>query len=299
MFYLLLLLLYPLALLPLSCLYLLSDLLYILLFKVAGYRRQVTYDNLRHAFPEKNEEELHQIMVRFYHHFFDQVVELIKLLAISEKKLAKRVTGNWDVFKDLNDEGINTYALLGHTFNWEWANVACQYNSQQQFAGVYMPVKSKAVNKLMSRIRTRGGGWLISMKAKKAFTKLANVRYIVGLIADQNPEDIKKALWLPFMNREAPFFKGPEQLAKRNGAAVVFAGIRRVKRGYYEIRLELITKNAAGLTENEILQKYVAFMERQLREQPDNWMWTHKRWKHKKEAAPAKVLSPSALPSES
>lgn len=280
----LLILLYPIALLPMGVLYILSDILYLLMYVIAGYRRKVTYDNLRHAFPDKSDAEIKSIMRQFYRSFFDQWVELLKLLTISREELNRRMKGNWEVFAQLDAEGRNTYALLGHTFNWEWANVACQYNSPQQFAGVYMPVKSEAVNQLMSRIRTRGGGWLISMKAKKAFQRLEGVRYIVGLIADQNPSNLKAAAWYPFMNREAPFFKGPELLAKRASAAVVFAGIKKVKRGHYEVNLQLLTKDASQLPDGEVMTKYVAFMERQLREQPENWMWTHRRWKHKKQA---------------
>ena len=277
-------LLYPIAMLPLGVLYILSDILYLLMYKVGGYRSKVTYDNLKHAFPNKSDAEIKSIMRQFYRNFFDQWVELLKLLTISRQELDRRMKGNWEVFAQLDAEGRNTYALLGHTFNWEWANVACQYNSRQQFAGVYMPVKSEGVNNLMSRIRTRGGGWLISMKAKKAFQRLEGVRYIVGLIADQNPSNLKAAAWYSFMNREAPFFKGPELLAKRASAAVVFAGIKKVKRGHYEVNLQLLTKDASQLPDGEVMTKYVAFMERQLREQPENWMWTHRRWKHKKQA---------------
>jgi len=284
MYYLLLILLYPLSLLPLGFLYVLSDLLYLFVYKIGGYRKKVTLENLRHAFPQKSEAEIRDIMHRFYRSFFDQIAELLKLLSISEKELSKRVTGNWEVFKELSDEERNTYALLGHTFNWEWVNVACQYHTEQQFAGVYMPVKSEAMNRLMTKMRTGGGGWLISMKAKKGFQRLNGVKYIVGLIADQNPSNLNGALWLPFMNREAPFFTGPEMLAKRAKAAVVFAGIRYVKRGHYEVNLQLITKDATILPSQEIIKKYVAFMEQQLHEQPANWLWTHKRWKHQKEA---------------
>jgi len=283
MYYLILILLYPLSLLPLGCLYVISDLLYVFVYKIGDYRKKITLDNLRHAFPEKSERELIGIMHRFYRNFFDQVVELIKLLSISEKELSRRVKGNWEVFKELSDEQRNTYALLGHTFNWEWVNVACQYHTEQQFAGVYMPVNSNAMNRLMTRMRTRGGGWLISMKAKKGFQRLNGVKYIVGLIADQNPSNLNGALWLPFMNREAPFFTGPEMLAKRAKAAVVFAGIKYVKRGYYEVNLQLVSKDASTLPSQELIKKYVTFMELQLEEQPENWLWTHKRWKYKKD----------------
>lgn len=281
MYYLLIAILYPLSLLPLGILYLLSDVAYFLLYYVTGYRKDVVRDNLVHAFPEKSPAETEQIMRRFYRSFCDQWIETVKLLSVSERELNRRVKGNWEVFRALDAEERNTYALLGHTFNWEWANVACQYNSPQQFAGVYLPVTNKAFDRLMLRIRSRSGSWLISMKAKKsAFQRLNTVRYIVGLMADQNPAVTEVAAWVPFMHREAPFFRGAEAMARRAGAAVVFAGIKKIKRGYYEIQLHRFCADASQLKQGEILQAYVRFIEQQLREQPENWLWSHRRWKH-------------------
>ncbi len=280
MYYLLLIFLYPLALLPLRVLYVLSDIIYVLLYRVAGYRKQVVLSNLRHAFPEKDDQEIRRIMRLFYHNFCDQWMETLKLLTISPKELNKRITGNWEVFHELDRENRNTYILLGHTFNWEWGNVALQYNNSQQFAGVYQPVANKGFDRLMFRLRSRGGGWMISMKAKKGFQRLEGVRYLVGLIADQNPSNIKGSIWLPFMHRQAPFFKGPEQLATRAKAAVTFVGIKKLKRGYYNITISLFTKDASQLASGVVMKAYVAFMEQQLREQPENWLWSHKRWKH-------------------
>lgn len=279
MYYVLLILLYPLALLPLGVLYILSDVAYVLMYYVVGYRKKVVLSNLQHAFPEKSAAEINDIMQGCYRNFCDQWIETLKLLTITPQQLNKRITANWEVFHQLNEEGLNTYALLGHTYNWEWANVACQYNNRQQFAGVYMPVKNKGFDRLMLRLRSRGGGWLISMKAKKGFQRLNGVRYIVGLIADQNPSNLQTAQWLPFMHRMAPFFKGPDQLARRARAAVVFVGIQKLRRGHYHIDLQLVSKDASQMGEG-IMPAYAAFMERQLRAQPENWMWTHKRWKH-------------------
>lgn len=280
MYYLLLFILYPLSLLPLRFLYVLSDGMYLLLYYIIGYRKQLVMDNLHNAFPLKTEQEIQIICKKFYRNFCDQWTETLKLLSISEQELNRRIRGNWEVFHQLHGEDRNTYALLGHTFNWEWANVACQYNCQQQFAGVYMPQKSKSADMLLNKIRSRSGAWLISMKAKRGFEKLHNVQYIVGLIADQNPPVVKAATWYQFMNREAPFFNGPEVLAKRANAAVVFAGIKKIKRGHYEVRLERFTHDAAILPKGEMMQAYVHFMEEQIKAQPENWMWTHNRWKH-------------------
>jgi KDO2-lipid IV(A) lauroyltransferase len=283
MYYLLLAVFYPLSLLPFRLLYRISDFIFILLYTVFRYRKSIVTDNLHHAFPEKSEAEISQITRRFYRSFCDQWIETIKLLSISEKELNKRFTGNWEVLRQLYREGRNAYVLLGHTFNWEWANIACPYNSPQRFVCVYLPPEHQAFDRLMRRIRGRSGALLVSMKAKKnLLTPIKDKPFIMGLVADQNPSLIKTAAWLPFMHREAPFFRGTEQLARRAGGAVVFLGIRKIKRGYYEIQLTRFCNNAKEQKQDAILKAYVAFMEAQLRSQPENWLWSHRRWKHNK-----------------
>jgi Kdo2-lipid IVA lauroyltransferase/acyltransferase len=284
MYYLLLIILYPLSLLPMRVLYILSDAVFVIIYHIIGYRRWLVMENLYHAFPEKPEAELQQISKQFYHSFCDQWIETLKLLTMSPTQLNKRIKANWDVFTELHKEGRNTYNLLGHTFNWEWFNIACQINAPQQFFAVYLPQSNKAFDRLMQRVRQRSGGLLISMMSKKSgFQQLKNTQFIVGLVSDQNPPNLKSAAWLPFMHREAPFFKGPERLATKDKAAVVFTGIRKIKRGYYEVFLQKITDDASTMQPGEIMQEYVRFMEQQLHHQPENWMWTHRRWKYHKE----------------
>ncbi len=281
-YYLLLVFLYPLSLLPLRILYIFSDVAFLFLYYFPGYRKALIFRNMKHAFPEKSVAEIRVIMRGFYRSFADQWMETLKLLSISRKELTRRVSGNWEIFRELNEKEKNSYALLGHTFNWEWANLACQYQSQQQFAGVYLPLTNKPFDRIMRKIRTRGGGWLISMKALRAgLLQVKNVRHIIGMIADQNPSVTEVAMWLPFMNRKAPFFRGPEQMAVRAKGAVVFAGIRKVKRGYYHVALRILTEDASQMAPGEITRQYVAFMERQIILQPENWLWSHNRWKYK------------------
>jgi len=281
MYYLLIILLYPLSLLPLWVLYRVSDFAFFILYHITAYRKKIVLDNLKYAFPEKSAEELYTIRKKNYRNFCDQWIETLKLLSISEKKLNKRIQANWNVFHELYAEDKNTYALLGHTFNWEWANVSCAWNVPQAFAGVYLPLSSKPFDRLILHLRSRSGAILISMKAlKRGLLQLKNQQYILAQIADQNPSVTEVAVWLPFMNREAPFFKGTEQMARRAKAAVVFAGIQKVKRGHYKINLQRICDDASLEPEGSILRLYVAFMETQLRTQPENWMWTHRRWKY-------------------
>lgn len=283
MYYLLLLILYPLSLLPLFMLYGLSDGVFVLLYYVIGYRRKIVADNIAHAFPEKTTAERQKIARRFYRSFCDQWIETLKLLSMSRRALERRMTSNWEIFRELDAEGKNAYVLLGHTFNWEWGNVASQYQAQQQFAGIYLPLENKAFDRLMRYIRTRSGSELISMKNIKGdLPRVQRVRHIIGMIADQNPSVVEVAAWLPFMHREAPFFRGPEQMARRAKGAVVFAGIRKLRRGHYRLSLEKYCDDASQTAAGEITQAYVAFMERQLRAQPENWLWSHRRWKHRR-----------------
>lgn len=280
MYYLLLLFLYPLSLLPLGILYLLSDLVFFLLFIVSGYRKKIVWNNLVQAFPEKTDAELKAIQWRFYRSFCDQWVETLKLLSISLKALDKRVKGNWSVFEQACADNHRVYALLGHQFNWEWGNVVTQLNFNARFAGIFLPQNSKAFDRLMLHIRRRSGAMLIPAKDMRPyFVQLKHQDHMIGFMADQTPGSMKIADWHSFMNRPAPFFNGPEKQARRAGAAIVFVSLRKIKRGYYALVAQKFCDNAAGMPEGSITREYVSFLEKELRAQPENWMWTHRRWK--------------------
>lgn len=283
MYYLLLILLYPLAALPLRVLYILSDVLYFFLFIVFRYRKDIVLDNLRHAFPDKTENEINRICRRFYKSFCDQWVEMLKLLTISENELNKRFSGNWEVLEQLRVEGKNAYVFLGHTFNWEWANVASQFNIKQQMAGVYLPLENSAFDRFVLKLRKRANGMMVSMKAKKeAFVELNKVQHVLGLIADQNPSNLNNVLWVPFLNREAPFFVGSAYMAKKNKAAIVLSSIVKTKRGEYQLVMERLCDDASEMEAEDIVKAYVTHLEKQIKAQPENWMWTHRRWKHQR-----------------
>jgi KDO2-lipid IV(A) lauroyltransferase len=286
MYYLLLAVFYPLSLLPLWMLYRLSDLAYMVIFHALGYRKEVVRSNLSHAFPSKSTAEIEAVMRRFYRSFCDQWIETVKLLTMSRAALSRRMQGNWDVLQQLGGEGKNTYLLTGHTFNWEWANAAVAIHTPQTYACVYLPPTNAAFDRLMLRLRTRLGADMISMKGlMSGFKRLQREQHILGLAADQNPAVVEVADWIPFMHRDAPFFRGPEQMPRRAKAAVVLIGIRKLRRGYYQATLEKLTGDASQLAPGSVLKGYVQFLERQLEAQPENWLWSHRRWKHKRPAA--------------
>ncbi len=269
--------------LPLWVLYGLSTAVRIILFGIIGYRKQVVLENLERSFPEKSEAEIRNIQRAFEAAFCDQWVETIKLLTISQKTLDRRMEGNWELLHQLGEEGRDVYILLGHQFNWEWGFVATQWNTSQTMAGFYLPVSNQSFDRLMQKIRSRGGGLLVSLKNLRAgLAALQGKRFVAGLIADQNPSQPENALWLSFMHREAPFFRGPEALARKADAAVVFAEVIRKRRGYYRLNLTLHTRHDAQTAPEEITRSYVAHLEDCLRRQPSNYLWSHRRWKFKR-----------------
>ncbi len=277
-----------LSLLPFWMLYGLSSVVRVVLFGMMGYRKGVVLENLQSAFPEKDAAEIRKIQRAFEAAFCDQWVETIKLLTISRKTLNRRMTGNWELLRKLGEEGRDVYVLLGHQFNWEWAFVATQWNISQTMAGFYLPVSNKSFDRLMQRIRSRGGGLLVSLKNLRAgLTALQGKRFVAGLIADQNPSQPESALWLSFMHREAPFFRGPEALARKANAAVVFAEVVRQRRGRYQVLLTLQTRHAAETAPEEIIRRYVQHLEGCLHRQPHNYLWSHRRWKLKRPTPPS------------
>lgn len=283
MYYLLLALLYPVSLLPLWMLYGVSNFAFRIIHDVMGYRKEVVRDNMRHAFPEKSPAEIEVIMRRFYKGFCDQWIETLKLLSMSRRQLERRTSCNWEELQKLHDEGLNGYILTAHRFNWEWANAAIAMHAPQHYACVYLPLSSKGFDRLMRRIRTRTGARMISMKALKGgFKELQNGPYLLSLAADQNPAVVETAEWIPFMHREAPFFRGPDQMPRRARAAVLIGGIERVKRGHYRFTLTRIAADASKLEAGVILRAYVRNIEEQLEAQPDNYLWSHRRWKHRR-----------------
>lgn len=274
---------YLFSLLPLRILYGISTVTFWIIYYLIGYRRGVVREQLQTAFPEKSSEEIRELETRFYRNFTDQWVETLKLASLSPQGLKDRLPGNWEVLEELRLTGRNICIFLGHQFNWEWANLATQWHSRLDFAGVYLPLESRLFDRIMRKIRQRGGGYMISMKASRAgFAWLKERKHILGLIADQNPSRVDQSFWIPFLGRPAPFFRGSETLGRRPGTQPVFMEIIREARGRYRVHMEILDIPAGGWGEPGTLMKvYAGCLEQSIRRQPENWMWTHRRWKHK------------------
>ena len=275
------------ALLPMSILYILSDILYVLIYKIAGYRLKVVRLNMKNSFPEKSEKELKQLEKEFYHHFSDYIVETIKLAHISLKEVQKRAfLRNPEVVDKLIDEGHTCFILLmGHYGNWEWFSSTSSRFRDSRIYQIYRPLVNKAFDRLFIMLRTQFGAYgikkndtirdIIKLKQNKTHS-------VVIFLADQTPSRVNLHYWTNFLNQETAMLTGPERIAHKLDLPVIFLDTQKVKRGYYTVDMEIITKTPKETAEFWITEQYTRKMEKCILRNPAYWLWTHKRWKHKR-----------------
>jgi len=262
-------------------LYIISDFIYIIVYHLLGYRKDVVMDNLEKAFPVKTNEERIKIAKQFYHNLLDSFIETIKLLSVSNKFLGKRVTANWEALEPIYKTGKSCQMHLGHTFNWEVGQHVLTEHTKYQILVVYMPISNKIFEKLMYTLRTRNGNIFISAtNMRTEMPTFANTQYLLGLVADQSPGSMHNAYWTNFLGRPTPFVSGPERGARAGALPVFFTSIVKPKRGYYKASIELACEDASVLKEGELTIAYAHYMENAIRKNPEMWLWSHRRWKH-------------------
>lgn len=275
------------ALLPMRILYILSDILYFLIYYVIGYRIKVVRKNLSDSFPEKTDIELRRLERRFYHHFADYIVETIKLAHISLSELQQRgFIVNPEVLNDLLDKGHSCCMLLmGHYGNWEWLSGSTTRLKDCRMYQIYRPLNNQAIDKLFIYLRTKFGSFGI----KKNDTlrdiialKREGIRSLVIFLADQTPSPSNLHYWTTWLNQDTPMLTGPERIARKLSIPVIYLDVRQLRRGYYDATLQIISENPKDTPEFWITEQYARMMERSILRDPAYYLWTHKRWKHKK-----------------
>lgn len=276
------------ALLPMRCLYVLSDLLFYPLYYVVRYRRELVFQNLSRSFPEKSKNEIILLEHQFYHHFCDYIVETIKLMHISDKEIKKRMKFiNPGLLQQYLDQGKPCLAMLGHYGNWEWIpSISLWFSGQVEFSQIYRPLKDKWFDHFLLQLRSR----FHSVGIPKQDTLRAIIRYksdgqlfVTGFMADQTPSPANIHHWITFLNQDTPVLTGVEKIARKIDCVVIYLDVSKVKRGYYEVEFRLISDAPRQTEEFEITDKYMAAMEATILRTPQYWLWTHKRWKHKRE----------------
>lgn len=278
------------ALLPFRALYILSDILYVVVYKIAGYRLKVVRDNLKGCFPEKTEKERRVIEREFYHHFCDYFVETIKLLHISDEEMRRRMQfENVGLVKELMKDGNSALMFLGHYCNWEWVpSINLDFKDEENtFLGeIYKPLRNKAMDNIFLKIRGRFGSLAIPKnETLRVIVKLRREKKqtLIGFMADQTPSIMNIHYWTNFLNQDTPVFTGVERIARQTGFPVVYLDMEKIKRGYYKAVVRLISEHPKDEPEFKITETYIRAMEKTILRNPAYWLWTHKRWKRTRE----------------
>ena len=272
---------YGFSLLPLWVMYVLSDFFSFVVYHLVGYRRKVVLENLAIAFPGKSLGERKIIARRFYRNFCDTLLESIKMISASDKLIGRMFQVDPKVFQvfEGTDQQIQIHAM--HNFNWEVVNLGISRQMKLPFLAVYQPITNPFFEQLFRKVRTRYGTILLPANDfKNNFVSHQDRQYILALVADQNPGLPSKAWWARFFGKPAPFVTGPEKAARMRNTRVVFAHFYRLKRGVYTFTAQQITDDPASMESGELTLKYINYIEDRIREQPDNYLWSHRRWKH-------------------
>jgi Kdo2-lipid IVA lauroyltransferase/acyltransferase len=271
--------------LPFGVLYGLSDFFYIIVFYILGYRKKVVFANLHRAFPEKPEKEIKQIARKFYRNFTDIFLETLKIQNMSEKEMDKRVVfKNNALMEKYHKEGRSAFVAIGHCGNWEWFGINMARVTTFFPYAVVKQLSNPYFDQYMSMLRTSFGyNNLINFKQTyRALLKLEHQQNLIIIAADQTPTQREISFWTEFFHQQTGFFLGLEKISKALNYVVFFADFVRVKRGHYEVEFELITDDPKSTDEFQITEEYVKRLEDAIRKRPDNWLWSHRRWKHKK-----------------
>lgn len=273
---------YLLAIAPFSVLYAFSDFFYHVL-KLTGYRRKVVLKNLRNSFPEKTEAEIEVIAVSYYRYLCDLILETLKTLRMTAEETQERVTFHkTEWLEKLYQERKSIIIVMGHYGNWEWAGPSFTLNTKFQLVVIYRPLSNPYFEKMMVGMRTRFGTKITPVN-QTLRDMVANRKDITAtaFIADQTATP-KNAYWTTFLNQETAVFTGPEKLAKKFNYPVVYMKVERPKRGYYEVTPELLFENPASTADDEIAEVFTKRVERDIITNPSIWLWSHRRWKHKR-----------------
>ena len=279
---------FTLSLLPFGFLYAVAALLCPFVYHVIKYRRGIVRKNLTNAFPQKNQKEIIKIEHDFYRFFCNYFVETIKLLSISKKEMKKRMTfcGLDEMEKALNEHDF-CFVYLGHYGNWEWmSSMVLWTSSNVHCAQIYHKLRSNSFNKLFLDMRSRFGGENISKNntlRRVLSLKKEGKKTIIGFISDQIPKQINIHDWVTFLNQETGVFTGTERIAKKIDAAVFYGDMRLKSRGYYNCTFRPITLDSRSYPDFKITELYMSLLEQTISQSPAFWLWSHNRWKRKRE----------------
>ncbi len=274
-------LIFPISLLPLFALYFISDILYILGYKLFVYRKKVVKSNISKSFPKLPKTSQDKLVRTFYRHFFDLILEGIKGFTISTKQLKKRIiVKNPEIANLFFTQGKDVIFVCGHFNNWEWAGAISPLWLKHELFAIYHPLSNKYLDGKLKKSRANHGLQLTPMQqTQRLITANSQLPKGIIMVADQSPSNPHSCHWTTFLNQETGVLMGPEKLAMKYDLPVIYLNNCKVKRGKYQIELELLTEQPTRCKPGEITELYTKRLEKQIIENPSYWLWSHRRWK--------------------
>jgi len=273
------------SILPFRLLYILSDLFYVLIYHIIGYRKKTVKYNLALALPHLSEKERLEIEKKSFRHLCDMFMEIIKTMSISQKEMDQRFQfSNLEVYQNLEKKGKSIVLLCAHYASYEWVISMNKYISFKGYA-IYKQFSNPHYDSLIKKIRSKHKAYLITTKETAEIieaNQLKGVLGVYGFAGDQSPKAIKAKHWGPFMGITVPIHTGAEMLAKRYDMNAIFLKVKRLKRGHYEASFEVLSENVKAVPDYQITDAFINKVEQQILEAPEFYFWTHKRYKHAK-----------------
>lgn len=248
-----------------------------------GYRKKVVRKNIENSFPDRTIEELRQIERKFFRHFCDLIVESVKAFTISEKEIQQRVQHhNPDLINTYLGQGKHVTMVGGHYGNWELYAINVAMHIDLQPIALFTPLQNKFMNSKIKNSRSKYGLWMMRYNEIKAVIKKGEIQTAVIFGADQCPKKNQKPHWMQFLNQETGVQFGTEKFARDNNTPVIYGNIYKLKRGYYQVRYQLICEDPTTMEVGMITEAHTKLLEKDIIKEPEYWLWSHKRWKRKR-----------------
>lgn len=271
---------------PFFMVYFWADVFYFVVYYIAGYRKKVVVDNLRKSFPDKSDKEIKILTKKFYYHLSDVTLESIKAMTISRKQIQKRyVVENVEIPNEYYEKGQSVLLITSHYGNWEYGMLATDMAIKHQTVALYLPLTNKYSEKYGLTRRGRFGMKMVPVQQTKTVFDGSVISKPVGVImaADQSPSNVERAIWLNFLNHDTACIHGPEAYARKMNMPALYMKISKPRRGHYKLAFERLIDNPQQYAPGEITKVYFSRLEKDILEQPEYWLWSHRRWKHTRE----------------
>jgi len=270
--------------LPIILLKGLSNVIYLILYYIVRYRKKIVRKNLSSSFPNWSETKIIKVEKAFYRYLSDLIFEIIKGISITGDQVEKRIPNkSIPLYDKLFNQNKSIIVALSHSGNWEWVSLMSQRTVKFQVYITYKPLANKNFNSLMFNTRSKFGAIPVSMSEtlrQLNANKNWDTPTLTALVADQNPASPKGAQWEYFLNQDTAFLNGPGKLSKRFGMPVVYIKCKRIERFKYETESKILVSDASAYSPDEINRLIISEMENDILEQPETWLWSHRRWKH-------------------